>query len=127
MYGLETQSKNSGDDALTLEEVREKLGTRYERIRAKKEEEESDDDNVAYVAYKKLMQNGHMTANGRGKNKGEFQRQCWYCHKWGHKAADCDELKKAMIAMSKADVQKIAEKCALALDKYPGYNEESGF
>ena len=79
------------------------------------------------MAFKKLMQNGHKSGNGRGKNKGEFQGKCWFCRKFGHQAAECDELKKAMIAMKKSDVEKIAEKCAVALDKYPGYNEELGF
>ena len=128
LCGLETRLKKTGDDTLTLDEVRENLGTRYERIKANQEEKESDEDDVAYTAFKKLMnQNGHKTGNGLGKNKGEFQRQCWYRHKWGHKAADCDELKKAMIAMSNADNEKMGKKCALALDKYLRYNKELGF
>ena len=42
--GLETRLNKSGDEALTLEEIREKLGTRYERIKANGEEEALKED-----------------------------------------------------------------------------------
>ena len=51
--GLETRLNNaSGTDGLTLEDVREKLSTRYERIKANEEDELNSSKEKAYVAFK---------------------------------------------------------------------------
>ena len=125
--GLETQLKKTGDEALTLEEVREKLSTRFERINANKEEEADIEEDKAFAVFKQQLRNGHKTGDGSETNKKEFTGRCWYCNKKGHVALDCTELKKAMIAMKKSDIEKMGEKCNVALDKYPGYNDELGF
>ena len=132
--GLESRLNKSGDDALTLEDIREKLGTRYARIKTNEEEVDMNGEEKAFVAwskYKKMQRFENKNGNYRERNGSTFEGRCWYCHQRGHKAFDCGELKKDMIAKKKSDFMKM-EKSMLAFDRdederFPGYNEELGF
>ena len=101
--GLETRLNNaSGTDGLTLEDVREKLSTRYDRIKANKEDELKSSEEKAFTAFKfKKQYKGLCGYCGKYGHKStdcpeNFRGKFWYCHKKGHKIIECEKLKKDM-------------------------------
>ena len=119
--------KQKGEDALTLEEVREKLGTQFERINTNKEEQAQKEEDVAFAAFRHKNRYGHKNEDGLEANKSEFSGNYYYCNGKGHVAWECRKLKKDMTKKAKADMEK-NEKASLAIgERYPGYNEGLGF
>ena len=103
---LEEKLKNTSTP-LSMETVREKLNSRFERITKNAEAKEEE---KALAAFKKQYKGrcsncgeyGHKSANcsdkdkfsGSGNNTGyRFNGECHYCHKKGHKKEDCRKLK----------------------------------
>jgi len=75
------EDKLDDEDAdVSIEDVREKLNIRYERISRQKGDDRSND--IALMA---------MSTGGGG---GKFRGQCYNCGKYGHKGADCRNPKK---------------------------------
>jgi hypothetical protein len=70
---VETLEKRIGSttDPLTIEEIRDDLSLRYERIGRKKHEDSDEETDKALLA-------------------GQFKGRCRLCGKWGHKGTDCD-------------------------------------
>ena len=77
---------------LSMEDIRETLSSRYERIvkndKAKKEE-------VAFAAFQKQFNNKEYQAGreNRAERNRRIKGNCWYCGKNGHKALDCEKRK----------------------------------
>ena len=69
--------KELGASTLNMTKLREALGSRY-AIEYDKDDENLDEDNQEKALFAK-----------------QFKGKCNYCGKWGHKAADCNEKKKA--------------------------------
>ena len=77
---------------LNMEDIRETLSSRYERI-VKNDKAKRED--VAFAAFKKQFNDTKYQA-GRENNtehKRSIKGKCWYCGKNGHKAEDCRKRK----------------------------------
>ena len=80
MIDLLEDCLDSSTDPLTIENLREKLSEKYEKLKAKKKfcHKESDSDKEE----EKLLFAG-----------GKFKGRCHYCGKFGHKAMQCNKKK----------------------------------
>ena len=76
MEDLEKRIGKTGSDALTIEDIREELNLRYERLTEKERKSQ-----------KKDYGNGSETALFAGGFKG----RCHNCGKYGHKAVECKD------------------------------------
>jgi hypothetical protein len=134
----------SSTDPLDIEEVREDLSLRYERLGKTDDDSDSDDEEHAlYVGGQfkgrcnKCGKYGHKAAECRSKpgddNKfkgqkktsgftpGKFSGLCHYCKKEGHRASDCRKKKReqsdqANAAKGKGDDDDMAEVVLMAVD-----------
>ena len=111
--GLENKLSLSGDEALTVEKMRDKLNDRYQRILDHKEEDKGKgpvEDDVALTSYAKRLRMGvktplspcktcgsmyHKTRDctrlgGRhSRDESEKGIKCWTCGEYGHMARKC--------------------------------------
>ncbi len=120
---LETRLVLTGEDKLTLESLREKLDSRFERIMSKERETDCNEKDLAAgfnVQSKrtclKCGEYGHKSDSPKspenqatdgiknqksgnskiGLNESRHSNtQCWNCGKLGHKKSDCAEREKA--------------------------------
>ena len=118
----------SDSNALTIESIRDKLGNRFERIKAN---EEKPEETGLYSGYYKKQYKGRCSNCGEYGHKSgdcpekepteashendhsrEFKGKCWYCDKLGHKANKCKQL---MADALKRKAER--EKASLAIDE----------
>jgi hypothetical protein len=105
----------SETDPLDIEDVREELNLKFERLktRGKNNSDDDDDEHALFAGGNKSRSKcnhcgkfGHKSADcySKGKNEktdqgskngaGKFKGDCFYCKKPGHRAADCRKKKK---------------------------------
>jgi len=102
----------SDPNTLTIENIREKLNNRYERILGKIEAEEEKEEEKALVGYYKRQYKGRCSNCGEYGHKGadcperdrddnttrnntsRFTGTCYYCGKIGHQKSACKLFKK---------------------------------
>ena len=118
---LEEKLKNTSDP-LTMETVREKLNSRYERMA---KNAESKEEEKAFAAWKKQYkgrcgkcgeyghksgdcpENSDKPSSSTGNtNEKKFDGECYYCHKKGHRKADCRKLKADNAKKQKEEAKK---------------------
>ena len=92
------------DDSIQpkMEDIRETLGSRYQRI-VKNEKEKKNE--VAFTAFKKQFKGmcrycgeyGHKSdecpKRKTGRDQKKFRGKCWYCGEEGHRAWKCEKRK----------------------------------
>jgi hypothetical protein len=111
--GLENKLSSSGDKALTVEKMKDKLNDRYQRILDHKEEDKSGDlvgdvalltmrpfgkhdkklnacDKCGFLKHK--TQDCNRLTGRHGRNDQRIK--CWYCGEYGHKVNSCEKLKE---------------------------------
>jgi hypothetical protein len=117
--GLERQLDETGDKALTLEMVREKLSERYARIKM----EVVDDDNDGREHEKALFAKdwhppqfkgschkcgkyGHKGVHCRDDGKSKFPKdgRCWFCAEKGHQLYACEKFEAERVKSDKANL-----------------------
>jgi transposase InsO family protein len=128
----------SDDNPLDIEEVREDLNLRYERLGKPDDDSGSEDEEHAlYVGGQfkgrcnKCGKYGHKAVACRSKpgddkakqgnksggfNSGKFTGECHYCKKVGHRASDCFKKKKDQGDNGQAKGHDMAEVVLMALD-----------
>jgi len=132
--GLENRLDATGATALTLEEIREKLCHRYERIKKESEVEEEYSNEKALLAFQQLFEDekaliafvqnfkgrchkcgtyGHKGVNCPENKTSESNTQfrrgtCWFCEKQGHLIFDCKELQQMRAERTKKEVANVA-------------------
>lgn len=105
---LEAKLKDSSSP-LDIEEVREELNSRYDRIT---KHADADLEEKAFAAFKKQYKGGHESgyaecpaesgdSNGNNSN-GSGRGPCFYCGKLGHIKADCEKRKADLEAKERA-------------------------
>ena len=108
--GLENRLMATGENALTIDTIREKLNHRYEKIKNKKKEKHEKEKafNVYKKQYKQQFQRcgmyGHKPGDRRcpesnnkkkeNEKKNEYKIQrfdgiCYHCGQKGHMSKDC--------------------------------------
>ena len=117
--GLESQLDETGDKALTLVMVCEKLSERYARIKKKVDY----DDNAGREHKRALFAKdwhppqfkgtchkcgkyGHKGADCRDDGKSKFPKDgtCWFCAEKGHRLFDCKKFEEARVKSDRADL-----------------------
>ena len=96
--GLESRLDETGDKALTLEIVCEKLSQRYVRIK----KEVVDDDNDGREHERALF--------AKDWHPPQFKGTCHKCGKYGHKGSDCRDCAKNPSFQKMVDVGSVLRK-----------------
>ena len=109
---------DSDPNKLTIENIRDKLNNRFERIAKNTEAKEEEKALAAFQKqYKgrcgKCGEYGHKSGNCPENRKGNssFNGSCYYCGEKGHVKSNC-EVKRKADAMKNSN-----EKAACAIDK----------
>ena len=127
--GLENKLSLSGDEALTVEKMKDKLNDRYQRILDHKEEDKRIEEvrDVALAAYFPKKARRLQACNKCGslnhkaqdcKRPSSNRIKCWYCGEYGHKVNSCEKLKE------KADRGEYAN---TAFESVPWRRNNDGF
>jgi len=140
---LENRLVSTGEERLTLESLREKLNSRFERITSKEREKDCNEKALAAgfnVQFKgtccKCGEYGHKSDSPKcpenqgtdgiknpksGSSRGGFNKSrrsntiCWNCGKIGHKRSDCTEREKANQVIDSPSKSSVSQELDLVL------------